>query len=49
MGNVVITFFQQVFVLPHNALSSRVATLKLKKVEDSYSWTLGVGLGYTKD
>lgn len=42
-------FSDKSFVLhPHKVLSSTVTTLKLKKMEDSYSWSLGVDLGYIK-
>lgn len=50
MRNVTTTFFQQVFTLcPHNAVSSRVGTLRLRKEEDSYSWSLGIDLGELKN
>lgn len=50
MRNVTTTFLQQVFTLcPHNALSSGVGTLRLRKEEDSYSWSVGINLGVLKN
>lgn len=46
MRNVTTFSYNSPFV--HTVLSFRAGTLKLRKVEESCSWSLGVGFGYTK-